>query len=200
VDLAPQVLHRQYAHLVRAQRVGDRALGLLGRPSDPFALPQRVSGIGGEFGFDADHKRVRTGVGDRRGDARDQTAAADRADHEVDIRAVGGDLESDRPLARDHVPIVERRDRRIAVRRDQLVDRRRAGRQTGLAEHDPRPARPGRRDLDRGRVGGNDDRRRHAVQRRGICHGMGMIAARVGDHALVSLGGRQGADGRVSAT
>ena len=51
---------------------------------------------------------------DRRRDARAQSAAADRHEHELDIRHVLADFEADRTLARDDRAIVERRHERGA--------------------------------------------------------------------------------------
>ena len=57
------------------------------------------------------------GLLDRRGDAGDQPAAADRDEHRCDVRALLEDLEPERALARDDPFVIERRHHRQAARR-----------------------------------------------------------------------------------
>jgi hypothetical protein len=147
----------------------------------------------------ADHESGWARGGNSGRDPGYQPAAADRAHHEVHVGAISDDLEPDRSLAGDYIAMVEWRDGGIAVRSDKLAHRRGPRGQGGLADDYPRTARPCRRDLDRGRVRGNNDSRRHIKQGRRVCDGMGMIAARVGNYALAALRKRQRADGRVSA-
>ena len=60
----------------------------------------------------ADDARVRQPQLDRRRDAGAESAAADRDEHGVDVRQVGGDLETDRALPRDDQGMVVRRNKR----------------------------------------------------------------------------------------
>ena len=86
----------------------------------------------------ARRRRARVSVG--RGDAGDQPAAADRADDQVGVRHVLGDLEPDRPLPGDHERVVERGD----VGAPGLLDELAAGARTPRCDRAPR-GRPQRR-------------------------------------------------------
>jgi len=111
---------RQLTELLDTQRVRDRTLRLFGGPGDALAAVQRIPGVGGEFRLDADDRGVRAPGADRRRDAGDQPAAADRHDDEVHVRAVLGYLQPDCALAGDHLPVVERRDDEVPVLGGQL--------------------------------------------------------------------------------
>ncbi len=199
VHVAQHVPQRKLADLLHPQRVGHGALGIGGRPRHPLPLAQRVTGIGGEFRLHADDLGGRAQRPDRRGDARDQAAAADRAQHEIRVRAVGGDLQADGSLPRDHRPVVERRDDRVAVPRDQLAGRREPRGQARLRDDHLGAERPGGSDLDGWRVGRDDNGRRDLEQRGRIGNGLRVIAAGMRhDPAAPRLGGQRG-DRRIGA-
>src|SRR5262249_55206902 len=58
-------------------------------------------------GLDADHANLRVPGLDRHGDAGDQTAAADRDDHGLDLGPVLHDFQAQRSLPRDQLLVVE---------------------------------------------------------------------------------------------
>ena len=152
---------------------------------DDAALAQRLLGVGGELGLDADHAGIRAQRLDRRRDARDQAAAADADDDGGDLGKVLRDLEPHRPLAGDDPRVVERRDvlerARVAdLGRHALALLARVG-----AAHDLGAERRSARNLDGGGVLRHHDRRRHAVQRGSGGDALRVVAARVGDDAAL---------------
>src|ERR1700742_4248429 len=175
VDVRLNVREGQLADLLDAECVGPRARGLRGRPGYPGARAQRVAGVGGEFRLDPDDPRAWQQGLDRDGDARDEPAAADRDEDggrrlRVPWPLIGtsaevlGDLQADRALPGDHVPVVERRDRVVAPDPGDLFGGRDPG---GEGWFDADKFGPGRLDrvgLDRGRVLRDDDRGADAEQ------------------------------------
>jgi hypothetical protein len=134
---------------------------------------------------------------DRRRDAGEQPAAADRHQHQVNFRQVRDDLQADGALPGDHVRVVERRDQRQPALPGELVRRPLPLGQWNL--DDLGAERPGRLDLDRGRAVLDHDDRRHAERPRGVGDRLRVVAARVGDDATLPGVGGQRRDGRVCA-
>ena len=127
MHVAEHVPQGKLAYLLHPERVGDGTLGLRGRPRHPLPLAERITGISGQFRLHADDLGSRPQRLDRSGDARDQATAADRAQDEIRVRAVGHDLQADGSLPRDHHAVVERRDDRITMACDELVSCRDPG-------------------------------------------------------------------------
>ena len=71
--------------------------------------------------LDADHADLRVGRFMRHGHARNQPAAADRHDDDVDVGPVAEDLEANCPLPHDELHVVERMDVGVAAFGDQLL-------------------------------------------------------------------------------
>ena len=109
------VRERQRADLLHPERVRDRALDIGRGPADPLTAAEGLAGVRGEFRLDAHHGRGRASGPHGRRDARDQAAAADRHHDQIDLRAVGRDLQADRTLAGDDRPVVEGRDQHVPV-------------------------------------------------------------------------------------
>ena len=116
--------------------------------------------------------------------AGDQAAAADRHDHDIDVAELLEDLQTDRPLPRDDVLIIEGMDEGIALLLLELarllvgivIDARH--------EADLRAVALGGLDLrDRGAVR-QADQRLDAVLGRGERHALGMVTGRARDNAL----------------
>ena len=84
-----------------------------GSPAANRAVERRA-----QFGLDRDHAHA---VADRRLDAADQPAAADRDDHRVGVGGVLLDLETDGALAGEDERVVERMHERAAGLFDQRV-------------------------------------------------------------------------------
>ena len=90
--------HRQLPGILDEDAVGDREASLAGlHAHDPHVRLYRAQ---------------------RRRDAGGETAAADGYQHRRRVRHLLGELEPDRPLARDHAGVLERMDERRAAFRD----------------------------------------------------------------------------------
>src|SRR6185312_10228751 len=183
VDVRLDVREGQLADLLDAERVGPRARGLRGRPGHAGARAQRVAGVGGQFRFDPDDPRPRQQGLDRDGDARDESAAADRDEDGGRRPRFGsggeilGDLQADRALPGDHVPVIERRDRVVAPDPGDLFGGRDPGGERWLDADEFGPGRLDRVGLDRGRVLRDDDRGADAEQPRRVRDRESVIAA-----------------------
>jgi hypothetical protein len=88
-----------------------------------------------------------------------------------------GDLQADRALPGDHVPVVERRDRVVAPHPGDLLGGRDPGGERRLDQDQFRPGRGDRVGLDGGRVLRDDDRGADAEQPCRVRHGEPVIAA-----------------------
>ena len=124
--------------------------------------------------------------------AREEPAAADGGDHDVERPGLFEQLQRRGPLAGDHVPVVERVNERETVGGDLGGHGGLARFERRLAEHDPRPVALGRGPLDRGGRPGHDDRHRHAEQLTGQGQGLGVVPGGMRDHtgglaALIQL-------------
>ncbi len=142
---------------------------------------------GRELGLDADHAHVGPPCLQRSRETGDESAAADRHDHDVRNGAVLEDLERDRALPGDHRRLVERMDERPSGLGDQLVEaverRRRA---LGLLV-DRRSVAARRRDLQLVGALPHDDQRVDSLLARGPGDGLGVVAGGDRDHAVPLL-------------
>ena len=111
-----------------------------------------------------------------------EPAAPDRDDEHVELRQLVGQLEPDRPLAGDHVVVLERVDERRAGVRP--LTRRGLRLVVALAgQHDLGAVAPGRLDLRHRRVLGHEDRRLDARLARRPGHRLPVVAGARGDDA-----------------
>ena len=78
---------------------------------------ERLVGVGGQVGLDAEHLHLGPAGLDRGRHAGAEPAAADRDQHHLDVGQVLEDLEADGALAGDDVAMVVGRDQRQAPRR-----------------------------------------------------------------------------------
>ena len=107
---APEVRERQLGRW-RTHAVGDRPVGLLDRPRDAVRRCARLSWrLGRELRLDADHRDVGASalIAVATPEASPPPPTGTRTT--VDVRQVLDDLQADRALAGDDVPVVERRD------------------------------------------------------------------------------------------
>ena len=102
------------------------------RHATQLAAAERLMRIGGQLGLGPDDPRPRAQRADGGGDPGDEATATDRDHDLVGIGAVRGDLQADGALARNHGPVIEGRDERIAVPADQFVGGRHPRRQRRL--------------------------------------------------------------------
>ena len=129
-------------------------------------------------------------AGDRGRAARQQAAAADGDEQDVERAAVLEQLERRRPLAGHHALVV------VGVHRDQpaLLDQRGEQRlavlPVAVEEHDLGAVAAGRRELPGRCVVGHQDHRRDLVQPRGERQRLGVVAGGHGRDAARALGGR----------
>jgi len=143
------------------------------------------------FGLDTDDHDLGALSLDRRANARDQSAAADRDDDRLDIRCLLEDFEPHRPLTCDHRLIVERMDEREAVaRRDFARMRARFGEVGAMQDHSgAQMAAVG--DLDQRREQRHHDGRRNAEQTGVVRDALRVVAGGGGDDAALALPARQ---------
>ena len=122
---------------------------------------------------------------DRDRDAADQTAPAHRHDHPRQVRDLREQLESERSLSGDHVPVLERVHERHSLILggqgvsgfERVVDR-------GTDHPHVRAQRFGRLDLgDRGRLGHEHDTA-EAARAGGVGHRLGVVAGAARDHPV----------------
>ena len=148
-----------------------------------------LAGVGGEFRLDA-RPRPRPGSSARTAAAMpgDEPAAADRDEDQVDLGAVGRDLQADRALARDDRPVVERRDRRVPVPGRPAPRSRPPGPPGSARPYQSRRRVLDRVRLDRGRRPRDHHDRPHTEQGRGVGDRLTVVAAGMG-HDPVLAGG-----------
>src|SRR5579863_2223043 len=108
VDKALDVLEVDRAYALGAQSVSNGAGNLLGRKLNNLPRAQTGLGVGGHFGFDADHFHRRLGQLDSGSHSADQTSAADWRENGFDFRHIFENLQSDRALAGDDLFVVVR--------------------------------------------------------------------------------------------
>ena len=174
---------------MRDERVRDRALLLhLHRMPGAQALPiarqcLRLCTV------DAHVRRERL---DRRGDAADEPAAADRDNDRVGRRALGENLEPDRALPRHDERVVKRRHHRRAALGAE--PRRNVKALSSIAQHELRAQRADGRLLDGGRGLRHDDAGVRAEALRGVGHRAAVVSGRGRDKAARTLILRQGED------
>ena len=105
----------------------------------------------------------------------------------AELVQVLADLAAGGALPRDHQRIVERRHQhRAALLRDVAGDRR-AVLVVAVVQHDLGAERRGALALGRRRIRRHHDHRRHAAERRRVRHALGVIAGRIGHHAVALL-------------
>ena len=143
------------------------------------------------LGLDGDHADA---VADRRVDAADQPAAADRDDHGVGVRRVLFDLEPDGALPGEHERVVERMHKSAAGLFDECVEPRERVAGPGRLEVDRRAVAAGGRDLLVGRALPHDDERVDPLGCGAERNGLRVVAGADRDHAARLLVGAQAAD------
>jgi hypothetical protein len=159
---------------------------------DALAGGQRPRHGVGVAGFNADDPGLRPDPLDVGGNARDQAAAADAAEHGMNrLGVLAEDLHADRPLAGDHLRVVER------VHEAQLLGFLEfAGAREGVVERLPDQhhftAKGSHRlDFDLRRRRRHDDHRPTTELGRRQRHALRMITGRRADHAAFQLVGRE---------
>ena len=125
------------------------------------AAGERINERRAGLGLDADDRRLGPQRLDGDGNTRNQPATTARYDDQIRIGQLGDDLEPHRPLARDDVLVVERRDKDRALA---LGDRARSGHRLiagNALELDPRAVATRGLDLRKRRVDRHADGARH---------------------------------------
>ena len=168
----------------RAEPVGD-ALGL--DLDDLVALDGEADRVRSAR-FDAVHADPGPLLLERRGDARDQAAAADADDDDVEVGLVLEQLEANRTMAGDDGRVIERVDEAQALRVADPLHLGEGLADVGAMEDDPRAVAEAGIDLGAHGAGGHDDRDRDP--RRATRPGVRLpgVARRQGDDAARALG------------
>ncbi len=123
----------------------------------------------------------------------------DRRQHEVDLWAVGKNLQPACTLAGDDCRVVVGRDDGVAMLRGERLGAFPAFGARRPYGHNLRAQRRGGSALDLGRVRGHDDDGANAKRARGVGHALPVIAARIADDPTTPLGLAQLCNGIGSA-
>ncbi len=175
------------AELAHAQAVGDGTRDPLGWELDQLTAPQALPGVGRKLGFHPDHAHLRARQLDRGRDAADKSPAAYRNQHRLDVGQIFEYLEPHGALAGHERLVVVGRDGHVAVLGGELLGLSHPLRAVVADEEDL--GTEGRRGvhLDPRRAARHDDDGPHAQGAGREGDGLGVVAARVGDHPAATF-------------
>src|SRR5690242_8046884 len=115
VDVAPDMLEVDVANALGAKSISGSTRHLFGGKLNDLAGTQTGLGIGGKFGFNADHIDFGVDLFDGGRDAADQAAATDGRDDSFDVGQFLKDFQSDGALTGDDLFVVVGRHNHVTV-------------------------------------------------------------------------------------